>query len=221
MVLLFVVIAGLALRQHYRALADEKILQHHAEFEFAQMNQEAVQDEPADPRFPFGYNFALAANGAKASGGIRPEQLIDGNSTQYDGGNGFAYTLWRSKLPESLNVELKQPSAINCIRFLLWDLEENRFYRYKLEVCDSTKPDGKWITVADKTGNNEECRSWQVISFSKQTVQLIRLTGTFNSVNSGFHVVELQALLAPKDGLPLEPKKTLPRENVPGDNWEF
>jgi len=219
-VVLIVGLAGVVWRVHYHA---QGASQDNAAkgLEQEEPALEAPREETPDPRFPQGYNFALAANGAKASGGIRPEQLIDGNSTQYDGGSGYAYTHWRSKLPESLQVELKQPAAINCVRFLLWDLEETRFYRYKLEVCDSTQADGKWTTVADKTGTEEECRSWQVIGFPKQSVQLIRLTGTFCSVNSSFHVVELQALEAPKGGLPAEPKKAPPRVNGPGDNLEF
>src|SRR5690242_9441563 len=40
------------------------------------------------PKQPWHYNYALAANGAKASGCDKSELLIDGNSTVYDGGEG-------------------------------------------------------------------------------------------------------------------------------------
>lgn len=169
----------------------------------------AIKSKPGmppepEPRFPLGYNFALAAHGGKVSGGVRPELLLDGNSTNYDGGTGYGYTQWRAKDP--FVIELNEAFEIDCVRFLLWDIEENRFYRYKLEVSDA--PKGKWTMLADKTGANEECRSWQVLRFEKQKVKRLRLTGTFNSANSGFHVVEFQACLAPANGFPLEPRAT-------------
>ncbi len=156
-----------------------------------------------EPRFPLGYNFALSAHGGKVNGGVRPELLIDGDSTHYDGGTGYGYTQWRGK--EGFKIELAEAVEIDCVRFLLWDIEENRFYRYKLECSDSDKPT-KWTMLADKTDPKEECRSWQVIRFEKQKVKQLRLTGTYNSANSGFHVVEFQVCLAPPNGFPLEPK---------------
>jgi len=173
-----------------------------------------------EPRFPRGYNFALATHGGKVSGGVHPEQLIDGNTTNYDGGSGYGHTQWRAQPPGSFLIELKEPSEIDCVRFLLWDLEENRYYRYKLEAADAS-PAKSWTVIADKTGNQEECRSWQVLRFEKRTVKLLRLTGTFNSANSGFHVVEFQACLAPADGFPLEPKPQPPQEKTVQDDLQF
>ena len=179
---------------------------------------------PTDEHVPpgvFGVNFALTSNGATITGGKRPELLIDGDSTHYDGSRGFGYTVWRKTPLESFVVEFKEPSEIDCIRFLLWDMEENRFYRYKLEVSDSaTEKD--WTVVSDKTGKMEECQSWQVIRFAKRPVKSIRLTGTYNSANSEFHVVELQALMAPPNGFPPDPKTLPPQtDTVPQEHLEF
>jgi hypothetical protein len=157
-----------------------------------------VQAEtPPPPAFPPGYNFALAENGAAGEGGRHPERLIDGK-LEYTSGSGFATSYWGKAQP--FVVKFKSAATINCFRFLLWDLSEQRFYRYKLEVNAGDDPAG-WICVADKTGADQECRSWQDIPFAAQTVRQLRLTGTFNNLNSGFHVVELQAF---RDPPPLE-----------------
>ena len=148
-----------------------------------------------------GCNFALAEHGAKPSGGVNPGELIDGNSTDYGSGTGFAHTTWGANPPQFFTVSLKAPVKIDCVRVLLWDQDEERYYRYKLEVCADDKGE-TWALLADHTGPAEQCRSWQFVRFKLQTVKLIRLTGTFNSSNSGFHVVELQAGLGLPAGTP-------------------
>ncbi|MBI3832233.1 MAG: discoidin domain-containing protein [Planctomycetes bacterium] len=140
-------------------------------------------------------NYALAANGATATGGQHAELLIDGNHAQYDGANGYAQTEWNATPPQAFVITFKQAEPTNAVRFLFWD-QDNRFYRYKLDVCPDLD-DAKWKTVADRSQGNLECRSWQVLMISKENVRRIRLTGTFGSANSGFHVVELEAYDAP------------------------
>lgn len=182
-----------------------------------------VQKVTADPapRFPPGYNFALNIHGGKVTGGRSPELLIDGNSTEYDGSKGYGMTTWSKKPADSFLIELQEPFEIDCVRFLLWDLEENRFYRYKLEVADAS-PAKTWTVLADKTSPQDECRSWQVIRFEKRTVKLLRLTGTYNSANSNFHVVEFQACIAPPNGFPNDPLPAQPvRPHVHQEDLEF
>lgn len=172
-------------------------LEKHSETAFAKDRTRELEELrrkvllASPPTFPF--NYALAANGATASGGSRPEELIDGNHTAYDGYHGFASTNWTASPPQHMIVTLKEPTPINVIRFKLWD-GSNRFYRYKLDVSPDPSGDN-WIQVADTS--DKECRSWQVIFIPLQIVSRIRLTGTFNSANSDFHVVELQAYHAP------------------------
>jgi hypothetical protein len=147
---------------------------------------------PLPSAYPPGYNFALASNGATAAGGTDPEQLIDGNDSRYTPGTGFATTQWRATPAQPFVVTLKKAVTLDAVRFLLWDLAEDRYYRYKLEVsADDKNPE--WTMIADRSGPIEQCKSWQVLRFKAQTVKQIRLTGTFNSANKGFHVVELQA----------------------------
>lgn len=167
-----------------------------------------------------GYNFALAKHGGTARGGTRPEEVIDGNSSVYTGGDGFCYTNWSTQPPGVLEIELKEVSKVDCIRFLLWDLDD-RFYRYKLEVAKAA--DAKeWTLIADKTTVEERCTSWQTHRFPVQEVKVIRLTGTYNSANSGFHVVELEACIYPAEGFKKERVPTqLPSVGTPDGNWVF
>jgi hypothetical protein len=170
--------------------------------------------------YPPGYNFALAANGATAEGGRYPERLIDGK-LDYTRGSGFAISYWEKAQP--FVVKFKEQATISCIRFLLWDLSEQRFYRYKLEVCASVDTGDKpmqWTCVADKTGEAQECRSWQDITFTPQRVKQIRLTGTYNNVNSGFQVVELQAFRDPPT-LEKRPAPVMTTEPPPTAGEEF
>lgn len=147
---------------------------------------------PVNPEYPLGYNFALASNGGTATGGSDPGQLIDGNDSNYSGGTGFAMTQWRATPPQAFVITLKKAVTLDAIRVLLWDRAEERYYRYKLEVCADEKG-AEWTMVSDRSGPIEQCKSWQVLRFKAQTVKQIKLTGTFNSANNGFHVVELQA----------------------------
>ena len=77
--------------------------------------------------------------------------------------------------------------SLQHIHLPLWD-GDSRFYRYKLE----TSPDGKrWTEVVDRSSG--EWRSWQMHHFSPRPVQYIRVHGTYNSRNSNWHAVELEA----------------------------
>src|SRR5882724_11653959 len=105
--LLIVGLTGVALCLHFRAKAAENGAQDAAAFELAQkQTEDALAIKEPDPPHPPGYNFALASHGAKITGGIKPELLIDGNSTTYDSGNGYGYTHWRNKPTESFVIEL-------------------------------------------------------------------------------------------------------------------
>jgi hypothetical protein len=147
---------------------------------------------------PPGYNHALYTHGATSTGGRNSVVIIDGISSGFDWFSGFGYSCWKASPPEPFLITLKEPVEIDCVRFLLWD-GDDRFQRYKLEICADEKA-ARWIMVADRSGPNEQCRSWQTIRFEPQTVKLIRLTGTFSSYNESFYVVELQASM----GLPVE-----------------
>jgi hypothetical protein len=151
-------------------------------------------------------NLALSSNGATASGGQNTQFLIDGDEENYTGSTGFAMTQWNSNPPQSLVVTLKEASEIGCIRFLLWDRSDDRFYRYKLEVSPAESGDD-WQVVQDCSAPTDERKSWQLIVFKPRLTRRVRLTGTYNSANSGFHVVELQSFAEAPPAKATEPDR--------------
>ncbi|MHC4248868.1 MAG: hypothetical protein ACYS9X_07045 [Planctomycetota bacterium] len=145
------------------------------------------------PDFPL--NYALATNGATASGRSHPEQLNDGNATEYTGSEGFSTTSWGAVPAQSMVVTLAKATPVNVAHFRLWD-GDNRHFRYRAAVSPDAEGDS-WIPIADFTDEEHERRSWQTILLPLQLVRRIRVTGTYNSANSGFYIVELEAYHAP------------------------
>jgi uncharacterized repeat protein (TIGR01451 family) len=139
------------------------------------------------PSTQSGTNVALSSNGATASDGTNPTMLIDGKTTGYTSDTGFTWAGFNVPLTITLNKQY----TINKINVLLWDLDA-RYYRYKIETSlDKIK----WTTVIDKTSG--QWKSWQSDTFSALPVRYIRITGTYNSANNEFHVVELEAYEPP------------------------
>lgn len=157
------------------------------------------------PAHPWNYNYALATNGGSAAGCDKPGILIDGNSTNYDGAEGYAATDWSVKPPGAMLITLKDSVEINTVRFLLWD-GDPRYYQFRLEASSDAEGD-QWRLLSDCTTG--EFRGWQLLSIPTQKIRRFRLTGTFNSANNYFHVVEFQAFNIPAG--------FTPRWNEPAD----
>ena len=75
------------------------------------------------------WRWRRAAARLRGSIGAEWDQLIDGVTTGYDGGNGFGYTLW-SPSPGAMTLDLKSLCAISDTKLLLWDLD-SRYYQYR------------------------------------------------------------------------------------------
>ena len=132
------------------------------------------------------HNLLLATSGAVATGGQNPQLLIDGNSENYDGGNGYAYTD-NNNPNDVMTVTLKEPVQMTRVRFLLWDKDE-RSYRYIVSVS----ADGKnFKKVQDNS--KRESRSWQQIRFARQKVKAVQVKGIAGTSDNNFHVVEIEA----------------------------
>ena len=86
-----------------------------------------------------------------------------------------------------MTLDLKSPCTISSLKLLLWNLD-NRYHRYKIEA---SLDNATWTTIVDRTAMTYQCRGWQEINFSP-TIQAryLRLTGTYNSANTAFCVVE-------------------------------
>lgn len=151
----------------------------------------ALHVESAPP--PVDVNVALASRGSTITGsnGANWTKLIDGVTTGYTGSSGYGYTYWKgkSKSPGYMQMDLKATHIIHRMKLRLWDLDD-RYYRYKIESASSSS--GPWKLIVDRrTGYH---RSWQDLVLSAPVrARYLRLTGTYNSANSGFHVVEWEA----------------------------
>lgn len=131
-------------------------------------------------------DLALSERGATVAG--TTPVMIDGITTGHTGSTGFSADNW----PCAFTVDLQQAWSLRQIRLLLWDGDQ-RFYRYSVEVS----PDGEtWAMLADRSQG--EWRSWQTLDLPHPApVRYIRVNGSYNSVNAGFHVVELEAYCVP------------------------
>jgi RNase P/RNase MRP subunit p29 len=149
-------------------------------------------------------NLLLAQTGAVPGGCNNPQFLNDGNSTEFDGGNGYAYhNVKNGEGP--MTITLPEPRELTRVRFLLWDQDE-RTYGYVLSVS----PDGKkWNKIKDNTKGS--CRSWQEIKFERQKVKVVAVKGTAATADDNIHVVEIEGY---DDGAELD--KLTPRKPPTG-----
>ena len=91
--------------------------------------------------------------------------LLNGDTENYNGEQGYAYHTITKDNSQYIKVELNQPYIINCIRLLLWD-RDNRSYSYFVQVS----LDGlDWLTVVDYS--QHLCRSWQELFFQEKVVR--------------------------------------------------
>ena len=128
-------------------------------------------------------NVALASAGAVPSAPSNADQLNDRNSTKYTGSTGFASGSW----PCEISLTFPKVYQLKTIRFLLWD-GDDRYYRYTIDVS----ADGKeWTQLADRSKG--KWKSWQEFNFPPRPVKKIRVNGLYNSANSGFYIVEMEA----------------------------
>ncbi|HEY3322969.1 MAG TPA: protein kinase [Planctomycetota bacterium] len=139
---------------------------------------------------PIRGNVALASAGATCTGSPTAAKLIDGNTTEYDRSSGFAMLAF----PGEFIITLPNVCVLKQIRVLLWDGELDRFYRYAIE----TSHDGqKYVPLVDRSKG--QWRSWQQIDFPPRPVKSIKLKGLYNSANTTFHAVELEAYCIPPE----------------------
>uniref|UniRef100_F1KWU4 BTB/POZ domain-containing protein 9 n=1 Tax=Ascaris suum TaxID=6253 RepID=F1KWU4_ASCSU len=132
-------------------------------------------------------NVATAAFNASVLTGEGAAALLNGDTNRYDMERGFTTHVINERTP-GIVVEFGRPFIINHIRLLLWDRDQ-RSYNYYIEVS-MDKED--WVRVIDHT--KYLCRSRQLLFFSPRVVKFVRIVGTHNSVNSSFHLVNMEAM---------------------------
>lgn len=122
----------------------------------------------------------------------RPEELTNGIILEYDDTNGFAEAIW----PNILTLDLEKEYEISVIRFLLWDGRGNlankkseRIYKYRLLVSTDHR---NWLVVYDTY--DKGYNGWQEFIFNEIIkIRYIRLHCLYNSANTGFHIIEIEA----------------------------
>ena len=137
-------------------------------------------------------NVALASNGTTLSGKINwGPALLDGKLQYEDKGYAWA------DCPSEWIITLDKVYRLREIRFLLWNLNKGRYYRYLVQ----TSPDGKAFTplVNRSVGNWSD---WQWIPFSPRPVKAIKLTGLYGNSMNRFYVVEFEAYCIPPSPRP-------------------
>jgi hypothetical protein len=120
-----------------------------------------------------------------------PEALTDGNTTQYSGTAGFSSTAY----PAYCTLDLQSIYALKLIRFLLYD-KDNRYYKFRL----LTSTDGNsWQVHYDTAASGT--KGWQNFEFpDKIQTRYIRIHCLWNSANSMFHIVQIEAF---EDKIPM------------------
>jgi len=130
-------------------------------------------------------NVALASRGTVIQGpGKKYAVLIDGNATRYNSSDAYS----AGKPPCVWTITFPRVYRLQVIRFLFFDLDRKRYYRYKVEVS----PDGQNFTLlADRSQG--QWRGWQMLSFPPRPVKAVRLHGLYASHGEYVLVVEFEA----------------------------
>lgn len=151
-------------------------------------------------------NVATPAKDAVVLTGEMKNNLLDGNSSNYDMDRGFTrHSIDDS--PQHILVKLGKPCIINHLRLVLWD-KDPRSYSYYIDVSMDQKD---WVRVIDHT--QYHCRSWQYLYFPARAVRYIKVVGTNNTVNRVFHLVALEAYFT-KLQVMMHRGLLVPRSNV-------
>lgn len=123
--------------------------------------------------------------------------LLNGDTSHYDWDSGYTCHQLGSG---AIVIQLAQPYVLGSMRLLLWDCDE-RSYSYYVELSTNQQ---HWVRVVDRT--KVACRSWQTLTFDRQSASFIRIVGTHNTANEVFHCVHFecpaQADMVVKEGSP-------------------
>jgi hypothetical protein len=115
-----------------------------------------------------------------------PERAVDGDSWDPESD-------WHAaSFPQWLCIDLEKQEEIDSVQvFTRW---ANECYQYIVEVSDDG---GTWTVVADMSKNEVTASSLGILhKFGPIKGRYVRVTGLGNSVNAGFHLVEVRVFRA-------------------------
>jgi hypothetical protein len=114
----------------------------------------------------------------------RFEDMIDGESEDFDGHNGFAHFKWPKEIIFELDVR------INNFKFKIKTFNrDDRRYKYKIFLSEDNK---KWIELIDRSV--EGISGWDEKEYSNGPIKFVKLHAMSNSRNAGFHIVQLEII---------------------------
>lgn len=126
----------------------------------------------------------------------KPEELTNGDYSNYTGSTGFAHSKW----PTYLTLDLQESFSIETIRFLLWN-KDDRIYKYRLLTSDDLT---NWNVHFDTA--EAGFSGWQEFSFpNKIKARYIRIHCLWNSLKTGFHIVQMQVYDESTENLNITP----------------
>jgi len=132
------------------------------------------------------YDYANNQTGATASATGGAEHLIDEDET-INGGDYYASCNW----PCNMTITFNESAYINKIYTHLWD-GDARYYNYSLWLSS----DGNnWTKVVD----NKHAHGSQNDTFNATLTKYLKIEGLYNTVNNGFHVIEVDAFEAKQE----------------------
>ncbi|XP_063904305.1 BTB/POZ domain-containing protein 9-like [Zophobas morio] len=129
-----------------------------------------------------GENLATAEHSAEVILGKNTSWLLTG-----DGNIESNYAYHGIDGESGIIVKLGTPSFVNHFKMRLWD-GDTRSYSYYISVSLDQK---NWRRVIDYSGFS--CGSDQVLFFSQQMAQYIKIVGTQNTANQDFHIISFEA----------------------------
>jgi BTB/POZ domain-containing protein 9 len=128
-------------------------------------------------------NVATFSKKAVVIEGWNPSELLNGQFLKFTGTSGFtSHQIGVNKIV----VQLAQPYMIASMKLKLWD-GDDRSYRYFIET---SLDKSNWKIAVDR--RNVECKSWQFLQFDQRPMVFIRITGTHNTANDGFHCIHFE-----------------------------
>lgn len=87
-----------------------------------------------------------------------------------------------------ITIDLGSVRNLNKIATRLWDNDYRSYYGYSIEVSEDNS---SWKKVVDKL--TTIVSGHQIDSFSEASARYIRYTGKGNTINQGFHIIEVDA----------------------------
>lgn len=143
-----------------------------------------ISDTPLDGAT----DLAAASLGSAVYGSSNPQSANDGSTST------CCYWSVGAEQNEKLfylgRVALEESTILGEVRLLLWNGDGRSYYNYKVTVSEDGKTFSTWV---DTTGSELDYQAWQSLVAEPRPVRYIDVWLSGNTVNTGAHIIEIQA----------------------------